>query len=135
MNLSGPARIPYGRFAVLIALNVLALLAEKMAAIHSSGTGLIFYKHLVTQGWMWLGIGLGPLQLWVWTGILARTELSLAFPISSLCYPLTMVAAQLVFREQLGWEVWVGALLITLGVAIVSSTSVEREARTLPPMF
>ncbi len=80
---------------------------------------------------MWLGIGLGPLQLWVWTGILARTELSLAFPISSLCYPLTMVAAQLVFREQLGWQVWVGALLITLGVAIVSDTSAEREARTL----
>jgi len=47
MNLSGPARIPYGRFAVLIALNVLALLAEKMAAVHSSGTGLIFYKYLV----------------------------------------------------------------------------------------
>ncbi len=92
-------------------------------------------RHLVVQGWTWVGIGLALLQLWVWTGILARTELSLAFPISSLCYPLTMVAAQYVFREPLGWSVWAGALLITLGVAIVSSTSAARGAVTPPPPF
>ncbi len=84
---------------------------------------------------MWLGVGLGLLQLLVWTGILARTELSVAVPISSLCYPLTMVAAQLVFRERLGWPVWVGALLITLGVAIVGWTSAERKVLSSPPTF
>jgi len=127
--------LPYGLFALLLVLDVFALLAEKMAAIHSSGTGLAFYASLVKQLWTWVGIGLGPLQLWVWTQILARTELSLAYPISSLSYPLTMVAAQWLFREHLPLPVWWGALLITVGVAIVGGGAGDREAFHAPVSF
>ena len=131
-----PRRLPYRLFAVLLTLDVLALLAEKMAAIQSSGTGLAFYANLVKQLWMWVGLGLGPLQLWVWTRILACTELSLAYPISSLSYPLTMVAAQWTFRERLSLPVWCGAMLIMVGVAIVGYGAGDRETfHRAPPSF
>ena len=129
-------RLPCRLFAVLLTLDVLALLAEKMAAIQSSGTGLVFYASLVKQLWMWIGLGLGPLQLWVWTKILASTELSLAYPISSLSYPLTMLAAQWTFRERLSLPVWWGALLITVGVAIVGRGAGDRKTfHHAPPSF
>ena len=128
-------RIPYGCFAVLLVLDVLALLAEKMAALQSSGTGLVFYASLAKQVWTWLGLGLGPLQLWVWTRILARTELSVAYPLSNFSYPLTMIAAELVFREQLNGAVWLGALLITVGIAIVSRGATDHETLQPPLPF
>ena len=133
MTRATPRRtIPYRLFAILLMLDVLVLVIEKTAALHAKGVPASFYLRLITQPWLWCGLALGPLQLWVWTRILARTELSLAYPVSSLSYPLTMVAAQLVFRESLSLTVWVGALFITLGVAIVSSTAVDHNAVNSP---
>jgi drug/metabolite transporter (DMT)-like permease len=126
MNNAVKKPIPYGLFCILLTLDVIALLFEKIAADHAmpspGGSGIQFYKTLVTQPWMWLGIGLGPIQLWIWTKILARTDLSLAFPVSSLSYPLTMIASEILLREKLSLVVWLGAILITIGVAIVGSS-------------
>ncbi len=124
-------RIPLGFFAILISLDVTVRLLEKMAVLgptidrHSG-----FVLTLLKQPWWWLGLGLGPFQLWVWMRILARTELSVAYPLLSMGYPLTMAAAWLVFHEQLSWQVWLGALFITVGVAIVGSAT-QTSARPL----
>lgn len=121
MNSNHKNNIPYCLFIILLFLDVIIMLLQKIATNHSHGEGISFYKSLFTQGWTWLGLGLAPLQLLVWTKILARTELSIAYPVSSLSYPLTMLAAQLILKEHLNLKVWLGALLITIGVAIVGS--------------
>ncbi len=113
-------RIPYALFAILLLLDVVVLLIEKTAALRAAGGPQAFYLGVVQQPWLWCGLALGPIQLWIWTTILSRTELSLAYPVSSLSYPLTMVAAQLMFKEHLSYHVWLGALGITAGVALVS---------------
>ncbi len=124
-------RIPLGLFAILIALDVTVRLLEKMAVLgptidrHSA-----FALTLLQQPWWWLGLGLGPFQLWAWMCILARTELSVAYPLLSIGYPLTMAAAWLVFHESLSWQVWLGALFITVGVAIVGSAT-QASARPM----
>ncbi len=116
-------RIPLDLLMMLVALDVAMRLLEKAAVVGSLQTHTTFALGLLRQPWWWIGIALGPFQLWVWTGILARTELSIAYPLSSIAYPLTMVAAWLVFHEHLSGQVWVGAAFMTVGVAIVGSAA------------
>ena len=113
--------IPYLLFIMLLTLDVVIMLFQKLATNQAKGVSYSFYISLLTQPLAWFALGLAPLQLLVWTKILARTELSIAYPISSFSYPLTMLAAQLTLGEHLNFKVWIGALLITLGVAIVGS--------------
>ncbi len=133
-----PRHIPLGLLAALVSLDVAVRLLEKAAVVGSMGTRMAFALALVKQPWWWLGLALGPLQLWVWTRILARTKLSIAYPLSSIGYPLTMAAAWLLFGEHLSWQVWLGAAFMTSGVAIVGSEarppaySLERRAEGRP---
>ena len=115
------SRVSYGLFAALLAVDVLVAVCEKTAALQAGGAAAGFGWGLITQPWVWMALALGPLQLWVWMRILACTELSVAYPVSAASYPLTMLAAVMVFGERLHMMVWVGALLITVGVAIVGS--------------
>ena len=106
---------------MLLSLDVLIMLVQKLAANHAQEGSSSFYISLFVQPLAWIALGLAPLQLLIWTKILARTELSIAYPISSFSYPLTMLAAQFALGEHLNFKVWAGALLITFGVAIVGS--------------
>ncbi len=118
---------------LLLLLDILELVLEKTAALHGQASGWDFYLNLLHQPWMWFALALGPIQLWIWTKILARTDLSFAYPISSLSYALTMYAAQLIFHEHLSLQAWVGALLTTVGVAIVSSGDHKTVLETESP--
>ena len=112
---------------MLLTLDVVIMLFQKIATNHAQEGSSSFYISLLAQPLAWIGLGLAPLQLLIWTKILARTELSVAYPISSFSYPLTMFVAQLTLGEHLNFKVWAGALLITLGVAIIGS----RNTRSL----
>ena len=118
---SNKKNIPYLLFILLLALDVVIMLFQKLAANQAQEGSSSFYISLLTQPLAWISLGLAPIQLLVWTKILASTELSIAYPFSSLSYPLTMFVAQLTLGEHLNFKVWAGALLITLGVAIVGS--------------
>ena len=129
-------RIIVGLFAVLLVLDVSALVLEKVATMASvKDIHTAFYLSLIGQPWLWLGLAIGPFQLWVWTCILARTELSVAYPISTISYPLTMVVPQFFFGEQLGWQVWLGAVFMIIGVAVIGSTTGHsRNMRMFQPV-
>ena len=118
--------IPYFLFIILLTIDAVIMLIQKTASSHGQGEGILFIISLLTQPWIWLGLGLAPIHLFIWTKILARTELSIAYPISSLSYPLTMISAQMILGEHLNSKIWLGALLITLGVAIVGSRAGDK---------
>ncbi len=107
-------------FTLLLVVDVLGLVFEKVASVQATGEGWVFYGHLIQQPWMWLGLGMGPVQLLIWKYILARTELSLAYPLTSLSYPLTMLVSVFFLHEKLDITVWLGGVLITVGVAILN---------------
>ena len=130
MNLKLRKNIPYALFITLFTIDVASMLLQKIAASHGSGHGFSFYLSLASQPWAWISLVLAPFQLWVWTKILARTELSLAYPMSSLAYPLTMFAAQIALREHISLKVWLGAMLITFGVALLGS-KMEKKGKEL----
>lgn len=122
-------------FTALLAVDVLTMMAEKIAATASGqavGDEMQFYMRLLKQPWMWLGVGLGPLQLFFWSKILKKSDLSLAYCITSLAYPLTMVAAAIFLAERHNFWLWLGAVLVTAGTAIISSGKEEPAAREEP---
>ena len=115
-------------FAALLSIDVSVQCFEKIAsqlAGDSIGNELKFYLHLLQLPWTWAVVILSLLQLWVWMKILSKTDLSVAYPISSLCFPLTMVASIVFFHEHVSFGAWLGAFLIASGIALVGGENHE----------
>lgn len=56
----------------------------------------------------------------LWLVVISRVNLSLAYPILALGYVITVVASWLFLSEPLTWQKVAGAIVICLGVALVS---------------
>ena len=122
----------YRPFALLLLLDTAAFLLQKQASLHAQGEALAYYQSLLRHPWLWLALALGPMQLLLWTRILRRTDLSLAYPLTSLSYPVTMLCASLLFHEQVPLPVWAGGALITLGVGLLAGPE-DHAAEVLAP--
>lgn len=125
-------RVPIFLFAALLTTDVSVLVFEKIGAAAAGdavGNELSFYLKLACLPWTWAVIVLSPIQLVIWSKILSKTDLSLAYPVSSLCFPFTMIASFFVFNDKVSPEAMLGALLITLGIAVVTG---EKEVETSP---
>lgn len=121
-------RIPWILFSILLSLDIVSLLLDKVAAnmaTNAGGDNWSFYEQLIWQPALWASLAIGPLQLFIWTKILGKVELGLAYAISSLHMPLTMLAASVVLREQLTAQVWLGGIMITAGVIILGREKKE----------
>ena len=51
--------------------------------------------------------------------MLKHFPFSIVYPLSSLSYIFGMIAAILIFREQVEWSQWLGVLLIMAGSALM----------------
>jgi drug/metabolite transporter (DMT)-like permease len=113
------AKVPYALLGLLLALDVAVFMLQKTASLRASGHGVSFFASLGLQIWTWLALALGPVQLVIWTRILGRMDISLAYPLTSLAYPLTLLCAEFILGESVDRQVWMGAIMITLGAAIM----------------
>ncbi|MFI5378375.1 MAG: hypothetical protein ACHRHE_03640 [Tepidisphaerales bacterium] len=136
MNQTKPKHLPYHLFALLLALDVTVLLIEKTTSNRAAGEGWQLAVSYLVQPLMWSIFALKLCQLWTWTIILGRVDISLAFPLTSLSYPAAMLAATVVLGERLSWEVWLGGMLITIGAAVMgpgeSNTTRDIHAAAQP---
>ena len=112
---------PWVVFALLLLLDVVVWMIEKIGVLRVGPGDATFIWGVAAQPLIWIAIALGPVQLWLWTRILRKADLSLAYPLTSLAYPLTMICAQVFFHEHIGWMVWLGAILIASGVALIGN--------------
>ena len=115
-------------FALLLTLDVSVMLIFKYVELSLHLEPTYFFK-VATSPLVWTGLTIAAMQLWVWTRILKRTELSLAYPICSMAYPITMLMATLLFHERLSLQVWIGALFIVGGVILIGATSQNPESQ------
>ncbi|MGN6504626.1 MAG: hypothetical protein ACTHM6_03590 [Tepidisphaeraceae bacterium] len=115
-----PARkqFPFALFTFLMVLDVGVLIVEKTASIHAESTGVDLLLSYLSQPWVWLILLIKVAQFRIWTVLLTRMDLSLAFPLTALAIPITMAVAVVVFHDHLGWRVWIGSLLITAGIIV-----------------
>jgi drug/metabolite transporter (DMT)-like permease len=128
---------PIFLFLVMLGLDVGTLLVDKAASDHAQGEGVAWAVSVMSQAWVWAVLLMKAGQLFTWTAILARVDISLAFPLTSLSYPLAMLAAIAVFHETLSWQIWLGGLLITAGAILMGPGSghgpdEERERAAAP---
>jgi len=78
---------------------------------------------IVTTNWHVLaGLGLYAFGALIWLLVLARVDLSFAYPFVGLGFIVTMALGWWVLDEPVGFARLVGALLVASGVWLVSSS-------------
>ena len=73
--------------------------------------------------WLQAGIATYAVETIVWLRILAEVPISIAFPIASLNFLGVALASRWFLGEVVSGRQWVGAGLVTLGVALVAGVS------------
>ena len=71
-----------------------------------------------------LGLGVACLSGWffLWLALLAKWELSQLFPFEGLNPALVVLGAAILLKERVPPMTWIGVLLISAGVAVVTSS-------------
>jgi uncharacterized membrane protein len=96
----------------------------------------VFFKHAMAPasadaparfgpkmlGFLSVGIALQTLWFFLWLGILAKWELSRVFPFEGLNPVLVVLAAWIFLRERIPLSAWLGIVMITGGIVIVSQS-------------
>ena len=91
----------------------------KFAAVsQSKGVVSAFFK-IIVNPYIMGGTSCYVLSLVLWIYILTRAKLSMAYPIMSLSYVTVMVLSVLLFRENINFNQWIGALLIVVGTSLI----------------
>jgi multidrug transporter EmrE-like cation transporter len=110
---------------MLLALNVLLmaggqLLFKKSADFITANPQLHFPMNYLTNVWFYIAIFLFASAALVWTQILTKVPLSVAYPIASSAYILTIAGAYFIFKEQVGLLDYLGVVLIITGITLTA---------------
>lgn len=110
---------------VLLALNVVLmasgqLLFKKSADFIIANPQLNFPFNYLANTWFYFAILLFGIATLVWTQVLTKVPLSVAYPIASSAYIFTIAGAYLIFREQVGLLDYLGVVLIITGITLTA---------------
>lgn len=75
---------------------------------------------LFTNVYILLGLVLYGVATLIWFYILQRADLSLVYPLQSLCYVIAAFVAMCVFKEKIPSTRWLGIMFIIMGAYFVS---------------
>jgi drug/metabolite transporter (DMT)-like permease len=78
---------------------------------------------LLLSGWVLAWGGCFVLATGLWLIALSRIEISYAFPLLSIGYPVVAVLSMLLLKERVTLSRWIAILVITAGVAIIWRTA------------
>lgn len=110
---------------ILLLVNIILLVAgQTLWKMGLSGMDLTFTVHgiikMLINPYILVGLFIYSAATIIWFYILSRAELSLVYPLQSLCYVAAAVVAILVFKESIPPTRWFGVGLIILGAYFVS---------------
>ena len=75
---------------------------------------------VATNGYILLGLGSYVVSVVIWLLVLARVEVSYAYPFLSVGYVVVTVLGYYFFQEDLSWMRMIGIAVIILGVVLLS---------------
>lgn len=71
---------------------------------------------------IWIGILFYGLSALCWLHVLARTQLSYAYPILALTFPIIVALSSVLFAEPVSLVRWLGVGVIMIGVSLLART-------------
>jgi undecaprenyl phosphate-alpha-L-ara4N flippase subunit ArnE len=107
-------------FALSVICDVTGQISFKIGVDRPSAA---FWRGALGNYWLLTGIAVYALEIFVWLRILALVPLSLAFSIASLNVLGITLASRVILKESVGAIRWMGAVLVTVGIVIVGTTS------------
>jgi drug/metabolite transporter (DMT)-like permease len=112
-------------FALSVLCDVSGQICFKIGADRLPAAASLADKALaiVASPWLVAGLCIYAVEVFVWLKILSVAPLSIAFPIASLNFLGVTLASATILREKVGRRQWLGALMVTVGVAIVAGTA------------
>jgi len=121
----------WSAFAFIITgvlLNAVAQLALK-ASVHEMGAIVITLDSLLPvawrlarQPWLWAGLGCYGVSVAVWILALSRVDVTIAYPMLSIGYVVSAIAAWLLFGEVLTAGRLTGIGIIMVGVCVLAKS-------------
>ena len=72
---------------------------------------------------IWFGFFLWTIEVIAWIFVLQQAPLNIVFPMTSLAYCGTVIAARFLLKERITLIQWTGTVFITVGVAIIGSVA------------
>jgi undecaprenyl phosphate-alpha-L-ara4N flippase subunit ArnE len=70
----------------------------------------------------WISIFFSLLSLFLWIYALTMADLSFAFSLDSMHHVFIGVASRAVLKEHVGWQRWLGTVIIMIGITLVASS-------------
>ncbi len=88
----------------------------------------LFVKTAAASPYLWLALFSVLLVFVIWSVLLSRIDLSVATPVASFSYIGVPLAAMIFLHETISLQRWGGIVLILAGVALVSLSTIEKDA-------
>ena len=109
--------------ALLLLLSLVAFVVGQIllkVAMKPAADGTLPWRRAT----LWLAVGVTCLAIYFFLtlGLLQRYDLSYLFPFQGVTVILISAASFFILKERLSWRLAIGALLITCGVVLVSTT-------------
>jgi drug/metabolite transporter (DMT)-like permease len=112
--------------AISIICDVFGQIAFKIGADRLPDAATIgvpaFCLRMMAEPWLIGGIAIYIIEFIVWIRVLALVPLGIAFPIASLNILGIALASRAFLGEAISRKQWLGAVLITAGVAVVAQS-------------
>lgn len=77
-------------------------------------------RYMATHKLVVGGIGSNAISFGAFLGLLSVSNLSFAVPVTALSYVLKTFLARVYLKECVTWRRWAGAILVTIGVILIS---------------
>ena len=105
---------------VVIVFDTFGQLSFKAAAATDEGLdGWARWKAMLSDKWIWVGIGSYVVEFFAWLAFLSMVPLSLAVLVGSINIITVVLAGRVFFGEALTRKRVAATILITLGVVLV----------------
>jgi uncharacterized membrane protein len=106
-------------FSLLVVSLVAFVVGQILLKVGMDAGGTSIFRSI-----LWIGTGTGALTIYFFLtlGLLQQYDLSYLFPFQGVTVILIIAASFFILKEKLTLRLTIGALLITLGVVLVSTS-------------